>query len=79
VVAQDQNVAITEIGEEACSFRVVSARALVVVIADIADKLVSPKAGRRENEDRCPSATCCDREFADSPVEESGFEPMVPL
>jgi hypothetical protein len=29
----------SEIGEEACSFRVVSARALVVVIADVADQL----------------------------------------
>jgi hypothetical protein len=26
-----------------------------------------------------PSATCWDREFADSPLEESGFEPLVPF
>jgi hypothetical protein len=25
-----------------------------------------------------PSATCWDREFADSPLEGSGFEPLVP-
>jgi hypothetical protein len=40
--------------------------------------LLSPKAGRKENEDRCPSATCWDREFADSLLEEGGFEPLVP-
>jgi hypothetical protein len=28
---------------------------------------------------RWPSVTCWDREFADSPLEESGFEPLVPL
>jgi hypothetical protein len=27
---------------------------------------------------RMPSATCWDREFADSPLEEAGFEPSVP-
>jgi len=39
VIAQDQDVAITEIGEEACLFRRVSARALIVVIGDVADQL----------------------------------------
>jgi hypothetical protein len=32
-------VAIAEIGEEACPFRRVSARAIVIVIRDIADHL----------------------------------------
>jgi hypothetical protein len=39
VIAQDQDVAMTEIGEEACSFLRVSARALVVVIGDVANHM----------------------------------------
>ena len=39
VVAQDQDVAMTKIGEEACSFFGVAARALVVVKGDVADHL----------------------------------------
>ena len=39
MVAQDEDVAITEIGEEACSFLGLSAGAFVVVISDVADHL----------------------------------------
>jgi hypothetical protein len=39
VIAQDQDVAITEISEQACSFVGASACALVVVIGDVPDHL----------------------------------------
>jgi len=39
VVAQDQDVAIAEIGEEADALLGVSCRALVVMIRDVADHL----------------------------------------
>ena len=39
MIAQDHDVAITEIGEQACAFLGVSPRALIVVIGDIADHL----------------------------------------
>jgi hypothetical protein len=39
VIAQDQDVAIIEVGEKACSSLCTSARAFVVVIGDVADYL----------------------------------------
>jgi hypothetical protein len=44
MIAQGQDVTITEIGEEACSFLGVSSGALVVVIREVADHL-QPHAG----------------------------------
>ena len=39
MVAQDQDMAMTEIDEKACSFFCASARAFVVVISNVADYL----------------------------------------
>ena len=39
VIAQDQDVAITEIGKEACPFLGGSAGAFVVVVGDVPDHL----------------------------------------